>query len=308
MEIYAKSAMVESQIQNKENIGCDGIEIQLLDELVDGHIGSYFNAEEVFSLDSLLKHNIKAVHSPILNKFGMSDINIESLCDDNNFKLLDQVCYIANKAGEIHNRQIIVIIHSETFRGNMELVNSTWNRVVSRIGMILLKYPRVEIAIENLIPIREMSKGILHLANNFFDDNIDMVLELRKQLNTDRVGTVLDTCHAEVSIIFFDAVKKAFPNDISDLDFSMDNYFRLNKDVVKLFHFSHTIGTGCKEGEHGMPFDNDSKQIAKNYLSLYNKYDIKAPITLEVAETDYNISNGFKESKRIIDECLSEMR
>lgn len=47
--------------------GCDGVEIQLLDELIDGKLGQYHYAEEVFDLDNLLQHNIKAVHAPLLS-------------------------------------------------------------------------------------------------------------------------------------------------------------------------------------------------------------------------------------------------
>lgn len=299
-EIYAKSALSEDNILAKESIGCDGVEIQLLDELIDGKLGQYHYAEEVFDLDNLLQHNIKAVHAPLLSHFGLSDVNIESLCDSEDFKLLDQVCYIANKAGDIHNRQIIVIIHSESFHDNMKLIGDTWKRTINSIGCLLFKYPRIEIAIENVTPLRECNKGIFHLANNFYNDNTTMAIELRKQLNTDRIGTVLDTCHAEISRKFYESLLVSYHDTLPTMDFSMENFFKNNKDVVKLFHFSNTVGDGYGTGKHGQPFSEDSYETLEEYLDLYNKYNIKAPITLEVAETDYIASEGYKRSYELV--------
>lgn len=299
-EIYAKSALAEKNISTKEAIGCDGIEIQLLDELVNEKLGAYHYAEDVFDLDNLLKHNIKVVHAPILSHFGLSDVNIETLCDSEDFKLLDQICYIANKAGVLHNRQIIVVIHSESFHSNMKLIGDTWKRVLNSVGCLLFKYPRIEFAIENITPLLECNDKTFHLANNFFDDNIVMVRELRKQLNTDRVGTVLDTCHAEMSRMFYESILKQYSESLPVIDFSMDNFFKFNADLVKLFHFSATIGDGCGKGKHGQPFSEESYTVLEGYLDLYHKYNITAPITLEVAETDYYVCDGYRESRRLV--------
>lgn len=305
-EIYAKSALVEKQLQSKEDIGCDGIEIQLLTELVDGKLGNYHYAEDVFDLDKLLQYNIKAVHAPILSNYGLSDVNIESLCDSDDFKLLDQVCYIANKAGEIHNSQTIVVIHSESYHEHIKLIGDTWKRVINCMGCLLLKYPRIEIAIENVTPLRDIVKGNLHLANNFYNDNVLMALELRKQLHTDRIGTVLDTCHAEISKRFYETLLLHYSGVMPLMDFSMDNYFNMNKDVVKLFHFSDTINSGYGDGNHGQPFSNDRYDVLEIYLDLYHKYSLTAPITLEVAEKDYLTSNGYKESYKLLSRYYEE--
>lgn len=305
-EIYAKSALVEEQMQVKETIGCDGIEIQLLTELINGKLGSYHYAEDIFDLDTLLQHNIKVVHTPLLSHYGLSDVNIESLCDSDDFKLLDQVCYIANKAGEIHDRNIIVVIHSESFHDNIKLIGDTWKRIINCVGCLLFKYPRIEIAIENLTPLKEIKNGNLHLANNFYNDNVLMALELRKQLHTDRVGTVLDTCHAEISRRFYETLMLHYSGLLPLMDFSMDNYFSMNKDIVKLFHFSDTIRDGYGKGKHGQPFSDDRYFILKDYLDLYHKYNITAPITLEVAEKDYTISDGYRESYRLVNKYYDD--
>ena len=302
--IYAKSALEDSNIKSKVDIGCDGIEIQLLAELVDGKLGCYHYAKDVYDMSLVEKYNITAVHCPLLSHYGLSDVNIESLCDSNDFMLLDQVCYIANEAGKYHNRKTIVVVHSETFRGSMMLLGDTWKRVLNCVGCLLCKYQYIEFAIENITPIREVEKGGFHLSNNFYNDNIEIVEELRNQLNTDRVGTVLDTCHAEISNKVYKALRNIMPDVIPVMNLSMDKYFEMNKDLVKLFHFSHTVGSGYGEGRHGQPFTEDSKDVLMNYLRLYGKYDIKAPISLEVAEIDYLKSDGYASSYKTILECF----
>lgn len=303
-KIYAKAALQVDQIESKLSIGCDGIEIQLLTELVNGKLGDYKFANEVFDLDTLLKYNITAVHAPLLGAYGLEDVNLESLCDAGDFKLLDQVCYIANKVGEMHNRKTIVIIHSETSVDAMMLIGDTWKRVLNSVGCILFKYPNIEIAIENVTPMNKVSVGNFILSNNFVDNNVKMVSELRKQLKTDRIGTVLDTCHAEITKMFYDTLYAKFSDVLPKLDLSMDYYFRTNRDYCKLFHMSETIGTGYGKGRHGMPFQ--SLDVVTNYMDLYYKYEYNCPITLEVAETDFIKSDGYEQALHYMRIYLNE--
>jgi hypothetical protein len=307
-EIYAKSALVESNLACKEKIGCDGIEVQLLDELINGKLGSYFDAKDVFDFNLLKNFNIKAVHAPLLGHYGLDDVTLENLCDASDFKLLEQVCYIANKIGEYHNRNIIVIVHSEMSLEVMSLIGETWERIIKHLGYLLFKYPYVEFGIENVTAMNKLTRKKFILSNNIFDDNIEMVKILRDQLDTDRVGTVLDTCHASVVKLFYDTLYPVFGDEMPKLDMSMENYFRRNAPYVKLFHFSDTIGNGCGKGKHGQPFTEDSKYKLFEYLDLYYMYNIKAPITLEVAETDYLVCDGYTKSKQLVDEYFKNRK
>ena len=301
-KFFAKSALQRGEIASKERSYNDGIEIQLLSELVNGEIENYSYALETFDLKEFEDVNITAVHAPILSAYGLSDVNIETLCCSNNFKLLDQTCFIANYFGQIHKRQTIVIIHSESCLLNMRLNDDNWKRVLNAIGCLLLKYPYIEIAIENVTPLRGVDKGRIHLANNFQFDNVEMALELRKQLKTTRIGTVLDTCHAEMTNMTMSAILNFYKEEhyLPENDFSMEDFFRENKDVVKLIHLSKTVGSGMGEGRHGQPFNDGDEDIIKKYLDLYNKYEYTCPITLEVAETDYYISDGYAKSIELV--------
>lgn len=304
-KIYAKSSLNAEHMLAKDIIGTDGIELQLLSEMVNSE-GDYKNAEDAYDFDLLRRFNIRAVHCPILKAFGMEDVCLESLCTEKHFKLFEQVCYLANRAGEIHKHTVIVIIHSEMTLTDLRMTG-LWDNVLKYLKQILDDYPYVEIAIENVTPFRNCSNDQISLANNFLWDNIDMVRLLREQLSTERIGTVLDTCHVEISCKVMNSLKSAFPDIVPDIEYSMNKFFEMNKDVVKLFHFSRTVDNGYGKGKHGQPFDEDSQSTLMNYLELYYKYDYTVPITLEVAEMDYIKSEGYEMSYILMLECLDEL-
>ena len=68
-KIYAKSSLNAEHMLAKDIIGADGIELQLLSEMVNSE-GDYKNAEDAYDFDLLHRFNIRAVHCPILKAFG----------------------------------------------------------------------------------------------------------------------------------------------------------------------------------------------------------------------------------------------
>lgn len=300
MKILAKSALNEEQLNAKVRCKAEGIEIQLLSELINGRIGSYHTADEVFDLEKLKKYDIYCVHAPILSFYGLSDVNLEDMVDYEDFPLLDQVFNIANVIGKEHNRRTIIIVHSEMYRQKLIGLGDTWKRVLNAVGCLLFKYPYTELAIENITPIRNAHSNPLYLSNNFKFDNILMAKELRKQLNTDRVGTVLDICHARITEMYMSKMYELLGDESED--YSLDNFFKENKDVIKLIHLADMKGCGYGKGCHGTPFDDTPESIKalNNFLDLYDKYLYSCLVTLEVAETDFIKSDGFTESNRLL--------
>ena len=301
MKIFAKSTLSKEQLDVKVSIGCDGIEVQLLSELVDGQIGRYLKADEVFNLPEFNNYPIKVVHCPLLWHYGLSDVNIESFaCGD--FDLLDQVCYIANYFGELQSEKIIVVVHSEVNMGSLVSLGLL-RKVVSTFSYMLMKYRNIEFAVENVIPLKKVYHDEIGLCNNFHFDNIELVKYIRDELKTDRVGTCLDTCHAMVTDKYMMEIYKVF-EDIEYRDYSLDSYFESNKDYIKLVHLSDFRGNGFKKGNHGVRFTKDTKSKLESILKIYDKYNYKCPITLEVNETDYNICDGYKETKEILESVI----
>lgn len=298
MKIYAKSALNTEQLNCKINIGCDGIELQLLTELVNTGLGDYHLAKDVFDLDKFGNYPVSIVHTPLLSHYGMANVNIESFCDED-FKLLDQVFYIANWFGKNQGRRVLVVIHSETDRTNMMLISDTWKTVLNAVGCLLFKYPYTELGIENVTPLRNVASGDIHLCSNFHYDNIEMVAELRKELDTDRIGTVLDTCHAMITKKYMTAIFKEF-EELPCEDYSMDTYFAKNKDYIKLIHLASMKGSGYGKGRHGVKFNDENIDELKEIMGYYKKYNYTCPITLEVEETDFLVSDGYRDSREAL--------
>ena len=303
-QIYAKATIEEDKIKVKENIGCDGIEIQLLCEFLKGdELGDYYYAKDIMDLDMLARHNITVVHAPLFSYAGIADVNIETLSDSYNFKLLDQVCYMADYIGKARNQTILVIIHSEGNKENFMLMNDGWKRILNAIGCMLFKYPNIEFGLENVPPLRKNKKEeALHLCNNWGFDNVEMVKNLCEQFNTRRIGTVFDVCHAEISRKIINLISQEYGEYINPTDYTLEKYFEKNKPYIKLIHLSDTIGNGYGKGKHGMPFTKKSANDLYKYLDMIENNHISCPITLEVAETDYMVCNGYKETKQLVDE------
>ena len=300
MKILAKSAFTDEQLNAKVACNADGIEIQLLSELINGKVGRYHTAEEVFDMDKLKTYDIYCVHAPILSFYGLSDVNLEDMVDFEDFVLLDQVFNIANTIGEYHNRKTIIIVHSELYREKMIGLGDTWKRVLNSVGCLLLKYPYTERAIENITPVRNAHQKPLYLSNNYKFDNVVMAKELRKQLHTDRVGTVLDICHARITDKYMNEIYKILGDEPED--YSLNNFFKENKDVIKLIHLADMKGTGFGKGQHGTPFEETEESLTalNTFIDLYKKYDYSCLVTLEVSETDFIASQGFRESNRLL--------
>lgn len=297
-KIYAKAALTQDQIKSKLDIGCDGIEIQLLAELINGEVGHYHKAEDVYNLDDFKDYNIEVIHAPILSWYGLSDVTLEDFVDEDMI-FLEQVFKVADYFGKLHNRRTLIVIHSETTVRLMKALGDIWGRAIKFLGYLLLKYPNTEVGIENVTPLRGISKPI-YLCNNFKFDNVEMAKTLREELNTDRIGTVLDTCHAKISKKYMNVIYEAI-GDIEPENYDLEEYFKANKDTIKLIHLADFKGNGYGKGKHGTKLCDENIDFVEEFISLYNKYEYTCPITLEVEESDFILSSNYKESKQVID-------
>lgn len=303
MLIYAESALKEKDLDVKLDIGCDGIEIQLLDELVNGEIGNYNLAEDVFKLDRFKKYPVRVVHAPLLWNFGLPDVNIESFVG-RDFKLLDQVCYVADYFGKQQGKNILVIIHSEMNVDTMKAVGIL-DRVTYSLDKLFSKYHNIEIVFENVTPLRKVYRGEISLCNNFSYDNVELVGYLRRELNSDKVGTCLDTCHALITNRYMSAIYDKL-EDVERIDYSLNSYFEKNRSYVKLMHISDAKGNGYGKGKYGVKFSSDNKQRLVELMELYDEFGYMCPVTLEINETNYQICNGYRESRNTLLSILND--
>lgn len=297
MLLYAKSALSKEQLDSKVAIGCDGIEVQLLSELVNGSIGNYKAAEDAFDLDAFVEYDVRVVHAPILSFYGMSDVTLEDFVDDDIF-LFEQVFKIAEFFGSNHARMIDIVVHSESKVSIMESIGNTWSRAVIYIGYLLFKYPHTRLLIENVTPNRGTINNLV-LTNNFLFDNVDMAKRLREALNTNRIGTVLDVCHAKISQKYIHGISEMLC--VTHEDMSLENYLVQNLPTLGLVHFADMRDSGYGRGQHGtVPTD----ELNREFVYLYEKYNCSCPVTLEVEETDFIKSLNYKAAYENIKKCL----
>lgn len=298
--IYAKSALTHDQIKTKLDIGCDGIEIQLLGELLgpeDSH--HWLNASECFNLSEFTGYPIRVIHAPLIP--GHGDTLIERLVDDLDRKLLVNIFAIADFLGKANNVVIPIVMHSETYWEYLQDIGNSWSRLLFYVDDLLERFTNTELLIENVSPLRGIGRGKdLHLANNCMFDNVDLVQKLRLELQTDRIGTVLDTCHQMLTEkyigLLYDAV-----GDVAKLDLSLETYFYMNAQYLKLMHVCDMVGSGYGKGRHGVPFTDDTYDKLANILTLHEKYCPNVPMTLEVEETDFSVCDGYRKTKELVD-------
>ena len=148
--------------------------------------------------------------------------------------------------------------------------------------------------------MRGIGKGReLHLPNNFAFDNVDMVDRMRHILKTDRIGTCLDTCHMMLTQKYIRGLYEMV-GDIAVPDLSTRKFFEMNKPFLKLIHLADMTGSGYGKGRHGIPFYKETEGKLKGIMDIYNSNNIVCPITLEVEETDFSVSSGYRQTKELV--------
>lgn len=302
-EIYAKSSLTKEQADVKLCIGCDGLEIQLLGELINDHrIGDYKAYESVFDLDKFRAYPVRVVHMPLVPKMG--DVLLEAMVDAKDVSLLIEVFRIAQRFAEMQGHPVGIVVHSESFYEKL-VDEDVWQDLVAVVNRLLTVNQGTYLLLENVSPLRGIGKGKqLHLANNFAFDNVEMVRMLRISTGCNRIFTCLDTCHAMLAdkyiSLLYDSV-----GDVPKEDLSMRRYFDENKNVIGLIHLSTVNGSGYGKGRHGVPFTEERYSELSEILSLYEEFGYTCPITLEVEEIDYSVCGGYAMTKELVDHYFS---
>ena len=293
MNIYGKSAANVEQLSVRKERGFDRFELQLLSEMITEN--ETLNAEDVYDLPAVSQYNVYAVHTPLIPE---GDVNLEHMLRGAGAKLLEQCFYIAEYMGKVRMRDIILVAHT---RFNLKEFQQLglWNDLVVTVGLLLNKYPHVHMAIENVTLLTDIQSHDIRFSNNVKFDNVEIAKKLRLLLDTDRVGTVLDTCHAMMSKKYIEICYKAVNDERYPMEnLSLDEYFKQNAEVCKLIHCSNLKGNGIRVPEHGAPFlckNPEDVALLTQIMKSYIKYGYNCPITLEVGEI--HVMNPINYSK-----------
>ncbi len=283
-KIYAKSALKAQKIDVKMNIGTDGIEVQLLNELLHKDRKVFAKAyEDVFRIHDFDRYPIRVIHTPLVENCFL---DIEDLVEEPMCSLLEECFRIAQyfKASLI----VHTSIYFPRFMQNLE-----FRRVFTNfVYRMLHKYPDVTLLIENVMPYK---RNLTHLTNGYLFDNLKLCEYLRGECKTQRIKLVLDTCHMWVTGNFLKMMGV-------EGDYSINRYLNETKDYLGLIHLADVKGMGARKDEHGIPFDTNSKLKLYEALHSIDAVTPDVPITLEVAETDYSVCDGYRQTYELVTE------
>lgn len=314
IKIYAKSTLNPEDLLDKQTRGNDGIEIQLFGELFADSMERYKRFENVFDKSLLLNSNIKVIHAPLLDKtyssmfpgLPVGDITIEDMLIEPIRNLFLEICSLANYIGDNVNDTINIVFHTKYCLEDFKR-NQLFESLVNLLGFSLSTFPNIEISIENLSPICGSVKEEMFINSNHLFDNVVLCRELRRLLNTERIGTVLDICHAKMTQTILGSIyTRCFSTDEYP---TFRNYFKNNKDVIKLIHLNTCINNGYGK-YHGLPYDINNpaqKKELEEIISLYKEFDYTCPITLEVRESSYTDSVNYTMTKEAVQICINSL-
>ncbi|MDE7310347.1 MAG: hypothetical protein K2N87_01815 [Eubacterium sp.] len=298
IKIYAKASFHSAEIREKIRCGCDGLEYNLQEDFL--RKGSCFEAcylQEIFTM-----HNVEAVHVPFYGD-GLV-MNMEHVFQKKDVSPVRHVFRLAQYCAQIWKHRVLVVIHSSLSYYDYMQFELVRGRLTEVLGQFFAAYPMVDLAVENVIPMeyKQNSGESPRLCNGTFTDLPQIVCSLREQFG-ERVGTVLDLCHAAMTEKYMKALLAAAEflpqkNLPEHLDYSMEHYFKMHQGICKLIHFNDFTGNGYMQN-HGTPFENEEKAVA--WMRLYEKYGYDCPLTLEIREEDYQNCVNYRKTKQMLE-------
>lgn len=272
MQILAKSGVDLRQLNDKKNKGAECIEMHLFRD----DVSTFHSVQETFENIKKSELKIGAVHTPISSKYS-----IEGLLNVEGFRIIENTCNLASMIAELQKKQIHVVLHQDLALEQL-LDWGMYKTILEKIEGLLSQYEDIVINLENL-SMHYFHETKIESRNNFFFENVELCKRLRKDLSTNRIGTVLDTCHALSTIRHI----KDFSNLGLCKEIYLEEYFEENKDFLNIIHLANARDYGYGEG-HGVGFDtNEDVFLLKSICKMIKDINFNGLLTLEVGENDY---------------------
>lgn len=231
------------------------------------------------------------VHAPMDRCFNLDGMGNDSAKEK--YRLVSQ---LATNLYQVHYQQMVVVIHQELSMDQLRdygLIDG----IEQTFSELLREFPNIEYALENLTLIG-YEDGKLISRNSQYDETVKVANYLREKLNTERIGTTLDTCHMIGTIRLMDELSKfGFKNTIGILDF-----FNANKNILKAIHLANANRLGFGS-EHGTIFETVSdKMVLKEILEHIESINYNYAITLEVIENPHHLAVNYSKMIPILKE------
>jgi len=298
MEIYAKASLCIEEIKEKMRCGCDAVEYNLeYDFFQKGECFEKNYPPQVFTMK-----NVGAVHVPYDHNGQM--MNLERVFQKEDLSPVRNVFRLAQYCARIWEHKVLVVIHASISYYEFMEYELLRKRIGKELGCLLQEFPMVDLAIENVVPMeyKEALSYSPRLCNGIFTDLTQIVQYLRESFG-DRVGSVLDICHAAMTQKYMNALLSAAdflpqgaPPD--KIDYSMEHFFKANLGLCRLIHFNDFTGNGFAHN-HGTGFRSQDKVDA--LLKLYKDYGYDCPLTLEIREDDYCDCINYRRAKSMVE-------
>ena len=295
LKIVGKCIHEETQLRNSVRDGFTSIELQLFSDFLTQ------TNEEVFKLVTSIEGlHVSSIHSPLLTD---CELEIEDIADSNTRYPLLKTFYLADMLGEHFGMMMPVVVHATSNITDLMRKKDTLYTIGREIDIALQLFPHLEICIENTIPV--ISKGDRYeTKNSFLYDTVEICKFLRNHLKTDRIYTVLDTCHALTSIRFM----KETQNYTNMSAVSLEEFFRQNGELTRIIHLNNVIDLGLKPGQHSVTFlpnSVDDTILLKHITDYIQTYTPQAECVLEVNEEEYLINSNA--NKLLLLESLDKL-
>lgn len=294
MKLVAKSIPHHPEILHKMELGAETIEIQLLKDFINCDV----NLDHVYECIITAACDVSIVHMPLDTFY---ELNLEFLTYPLYQKTFLNCCKLSQRLARAYNHPVILVVHVGITFKYMQLMPGIFDSLQALMNQVVEDYPDIEIAFENIIPV-SYKKGVgFHGCNGFLYDNVDFANYFNKTCKRKAFGTVLDTCHV---LTVQEMLSDGFSKYLEIENITMEEYFRRNKDVIKLIHLADLENIGLEPYEHGCAFQDENK--LREILSYYYKYEYDCLVTLEINEIDYLNCVNFCNNKKMIEKIVDE--
>lgn len=223
--------------------------------------------------------------------------NIEYLENEVFRKNCKEICeYFHSLSARVYNNRVIkVIFHSKTRIEEYEVLDSTYKRIKDAVAE-LIGYTNIEICLENVPVIHYEAFGNSLVGNfgcglNF----IEVANKLSKDIGTDRIKALVDTCHTESN----NAILRRLGRESDIVTLSKTLEFAYSKGLLGQIHIATQTGLGIVPGEHGLSLDLN-KGLSDEIIKAVKPYIKEVDTTIEVEEDKYPEAKNALKSYRYI--------
>lgn len=282
MKIVGKSGCYSNQLNDRYLKGFRNIEIQLLSDFLsdDLDLDSYF--ETIISS----KLNVEAIHIPLME--NSDDVNLEYISDPKLYKAFFNYCSLAQRCSEYFGHDVTIVVHNNLNLETYLHIPILFDHIKETFKKALKEFPNITFSLENLLAVL-FRKDSFQIRNFSFYENVELTNYFNNHFNTDRFYTTLDICHMLSSLKTINNYKDE--DYYNNFIFSIEEFFKQNKDTINNIHLNFIKNYGFSKGEHGPAFkkeNTEDENMLRYLLDLYIKYNYSCNITIEVYDPDLN--------------------